>query len=216
VIKIAEKRNTFIFILFALTLFYSYFLMEADQTLLYLFLLIFLAYSFISLIVSRKYGAEIKGWPSIIKERDYTSFALAIPQAGLMVAAAITLYTGIYSIILLLIGFILMLMGMGFNLMVRKELGKNWVPLSKTTDKQELVITGIYSKVRHPFYLSIFILFSGVAIISLNWYGFLFFVLFILGLVIRIKKEEIELIIKFGDEYWDYMQKTPRLIPKIL
>jgi len=216
VIKIAEKRDTLIFILFALTLFYTYFMMEDDQTLLYLFLLIFLSYSFISLIVSRKYGAEIKGWPSIIKERDYTSFALAIPQAGLMGVAAITLYTGIYSMILLLIGFILMLMGMGFNLMVRKELGKNWVPLSKTTDKQELVTTGIYSKVRHPFYLSIFILFLGVAIISWNWYGLLFFVLFILGLVIRIKKEEKELITKFGDEYWEYMQTTPRLIPKIL
>ncbi len=151
-----------------------------------------------------------------MKEKDYTSFALAIPQTGLMGAAVITLYTGIYSIILLSIGFILMLSGMGFNLMVRKDLGKNWVPLSKTTDKQELVTTGIYSKVRHPFYLSIFLMFSGVAIISWNWYGLLFFVLFILGLVIRIKKEEKELITKFGDEYRDYMQKTPRLIPKIL
>jgi protein-S-isoprenylcysteine O-methyltransferase Ste14 len=215
VIKIVEKRDTIIFILLALTILYSYFLMEDDQTLLYLFLLIFLFYSFISLYVSRKFGAQIKGWPSVIKERDYTSFALAVPQAGLMMAVVVMFYTGIYSTILLLTGFIVMFIGMGFNLMVRRELGKNWVPLSRTTENQELVTTGIYSQVRHPFYLSILILFSGVAIISQNVIGLIFFILFIAGLIIRMKKEEKELILKFGEEYIEYMNNTPRLFPRV-
>jgi len=51
-----------------------------------------------------------------------------------------------YQPILVLIGFIVMLMGMVFNILVRRELGKNWVPLSKTTEEQELVTSGIYSK----------------------------------------------------------------------
>ncbi len=215
VIKIVEIKDILIFSLFILALAYSYFLMEDEQILLYLFLVIFLVYSFISLQVSRKYGAQIKGWPTILKERDYTSFALAVPQVGLMMAVVITFYTGIYSTILVLIGFFVMFIGMGFNLMVRRELGKNWVPLSRTTENQELVTTGIYSQVRHPFYLSILVLFSGVAIISQNLLGLIFFILFIAGLIIRMKKEEKELILKFGEEYIKYMNNTPRLFPRV-
>nr|WP_280904794.1 isoprenylcysteine carboxylmethyltransferase family protein [Methanobacterium petrolearium] len=120
-----------------------------------------------------------------------------------------------YGIISLTAGFVLMFIGMGFNIMVRMELGKNWVPLSKTTDHQELITWGIYSKVRHPFYLSILILFLGVAVISWDLLGLVFFILFILGLVFRIKKEEKELIFKFGQQYTDYMDKTPMLIPTV-
>ena len=192
----------------------SYLLLE-DKTLLYLFLLIFLGYSFTSLYVSHHYGAQIKGWSSVIAERDYTSFLLTIPQAGIMGALVITLYPGFYMPIPLISGFILMIVGMGFNLVVRKELGKNWVPLSKTTPNQELVTDGLYSRVRHPFYLSILILFTGVAVISWNWYGLIFLMALVGGLIIRIKKEENNLIIKFGDEYQEYMEKTGMLIPKI-
>ncbi|MFA0834075.1 MAG: isoprenylcysteine carboxylmethyltransferase family protein [Methanobacterium formicicum] len=215
VIKIVENKDIAIFSLFILALAYSYFLLGYDQTLLYLFLVIFLVYSFISLHVSRKYGAQIKGWPSILKEKDYTSIALTVPQTGLMMAVLITFYTGIYSTIIVLIGFSVMFVGMGFNLMVRRELGKNWVPLSKTTENQELVTTGIYSRVRHPFYLSILVLFLGVAIISQNLWGLIFFILFIAGLIIRMKKEEKELILKFGEEYIEYINKTPRLFPRV-
>ncbi len=193
----------------------SYLLLE-DKTLLYLFLLIFLGYSFTSLYVSHHYGADIMGWSSVIAERDYTSFLLTIPQAGIMGALVITLYPGFYVPIPLIGGFILMIVGMGFNLVVRKELGKNWVPLSKTTPNQDLVTDGLYSRVRHPFYLSILILFTGVAVISWNWYGLIFLMALVGGLVIRIKKEENNLLIKFGDKYRGYMKKTGMLIPKII
>jgi protein-S-isoprenylcysteine O-methyltransferase Ste14 len=87
------------------------------------------------------------------------------------------------------LGFILMFVGMGFNLMVRRELGKNWVPLAKTTDNQELITSGIYSRVRHPFYTSILILFLGVAIIAWKWYGPIFLHFLHSGLIINKKRE---------------------------
>ncbi len=207
-----------VFSLFLVMLLYSYFMMEQNQTLLYLFLIIFLGYSFISLSVSRKYGAVIMGWPSVIRNKDYTSFLIAIPETGLIFSVLISLYNeifGFYEILTVALGFILMFVGMGFNLMVRRELGKNWVPLAKTTDNQELITSGIYSRVRHPFYTSILILFLGVAIIAWNWYGLFFFIFFIVGLLIRIKKEESELILKFGEKYENYMEKTPKLIPRL-
>ena len=141
---------------------------------LYLFLLVFLVYSYIGLYISRRYGAKIVGWPTAIRSKDYTLFFLAIPQTFLILNTLIALNSMNYREIPVISGFIIMITGMGFNFIVRANLGKNWVPLSKTTEGQELVTEGIYSRVRHPFYLSILILFLGVAIISWNLYGLLF------------------------------------------
>lgn len=193
----------------------KWYFMIKNYILVYLFLTLFLIYSYLGLYVSRRYGAKIVGWPTAIKNRDYTLFLLAIPEAGLIFNAVIILNNGIYEIFPLIAGFILMIFGMFFNLIVRTNLGKNWVPLSKTTENQELVTEGIYSKVRHPFYLSILILFSGVAVISWNLYGLLFFILTLLALIIRIRKEERELIAKFGNEYLKYIKETPMIIPKL-
>lgn len=181
----------------------------------YLFLAIFLIYSYFGLYVSRKYGAKIVGWPTAIRSRDYTLFLLAIPEAGLIFNVVITLNTEIYGIFPVLTGFVIMIFGMVFNLIVRTNLGKNWVPLSKTTEYQELVTEGIYSKVRHPFYLSILILFLGVAVIPWNLYGLLFFIWALLAVIVRINKEEGELIAKFGEKYEKYIKETPMLIPKL-
>lgn len=190
-------------------------MIETKEVLFYLFLALFLTYSYFSVYVSRKYGAKIVGWPTAIRSRDYTLFLLAVPQAGLIFNTAIAFYNGIYDEIPVVIGFILMIIGMGFNLIVRTNLGKNWAPLSKTTEGQELVTEGIYSKVRHPFYLSILILFLGIAAISWNLYSVLFFILALIAVRVRIRKEEIELIAKFGEKYVKYKKETPMLIPKL-
>jgi len=190
-------------------------LMIQNYILAYSFLALFLGYSYIALYVSRRYGAKIVGWPTAIKNRDYTLFILTIPEVGLIFNTVIIFNNGIYDILPVVVGFIIMFLGMGFNLIVRMNLGKNWVPLSKTTEGQELVTEGIYSRVRHPFYLSILILFSGVAVISWNLYGLLFLILAFLALIIRIKKEENELIAKFGDEYKNYKKETPMIIPRL-
>ena len=189
--------------------------MTENEILLYSFLIIFLVYTYIALYISRKYGAKIVGWPTAIRTGDYTLFLLAIPQTGLLFNVIMVFYNGIYEILPVLIGFIFMFIGMGFNFIVRANLGKNWVPLSKTTENQELVTEGIYSKVRHPFYLSILIIFLGMAVIPWNFYGLLFFILIVIALGIRIKKEENELITKFGPKYENYAKETPMLIPKL-
>jgi protein-S-isoprenylcysteine O-methyltransferase Ste14 len=183
---------------------------------LYLFLAFLLVYSYIGQYISRKYGAKIVDWPTAIRSKDYTLFLLAIPQTVLILDTVMVLYNMTYGETLVLIGFIIMITGMGFNFIVRTNLGKNWVPLAKTTDGKELVTEGIYSKVRHPFYLSILILFLGITIISSNLYGLLFLILTLISLIVRIKKEETELIAKFGEEYKKYKKETPMIIPHLI
>lgn len=186
-----------------------------NEILFYIFFALLIVYSYIGWYISRRRGAKIVGWPTAIRSRDYTIFILAFPQTGLILNVAIVLYNGIYEIFPVLLGFILMVTGMGFNFIVRTNLGKNWVPLSKTTEGQELVTGGIYSIIRHPFYLSVLVLFAGIAVISWNLYGLLFFILTIIAVMIRIRKEEIELIAKFGEKYKKYKKETPMIIPKL-
>lgn len=208
-------KDILLFTALILLLFYSYFMLEQEHKLLYLFLISFILFSFLSLYVSRKYGAKIMGWGAIIKYKDYTSVFINLTQMGLIFNVFFVLYYENYLQILVLVGFIIMFIGMGVNLLVRRDLGKNWVPLSKTTEGQELITSGIYSRVRHPFYTSILILFLGVAVIAWNLYSLLFFVLFIIALLVRIRKEEEQLIIKFGEEYKGYKEKMPMLFPKL-
>ncbi len=207
-------KDYLLFLVLTLLLGSNYFLMEQQHMLLYLFLLVFIIFSFISLIVSHKSGAKIQGWGSIITYRDYTSIFINLTQLGIIFNLFFLFHLGNYDQIMVLIGFIIMLTGMGFNLLVRRELGRNWVPLSKTTEGQELVITGIYSKIRHPFYTSILILFLGITVMAWNLYAWFFYVLFVISVIIRFKKEEKELIAKFGAEYRIYMEEVPAIFPK--
>ncbi len=207
-------KDLLFFLALMLLLLYSY-LLEPYPLLIYIFLIIFFTYSFISLAVSRKYGANVMGWSAVIKYRDYTSLLLNFTQLGLIFNVFFLFYVEKYQIILVIAGFVIMFAGMGFNLLVRRELGKNWVPLSKTTQGQELVTSGIYSKIRHPFYTSIIILFLGVALMALNFYALLFYLLFIISILVRIKKEEEELIDKFGDEYLRYKEEVGMLFPGV-
>jgi protein-S-isoprenylcysteine O-methyltransferase Ste14 len=79
-----------------------------------------------------------------------------------------------------------------------------------------LVTTGVFSKMRHPLYLGLILMYLGVA---LSW-GIVWMLipslLFSALTVVTALKEEEFLLQKFGRQYEDYMQKVPwRLLPKI-
>jgi protein-S-isoprenylcysteine O-methyltransferase Ste14 len=81
---------------------------------------------------------------------------------------------------------------------------------------ERLVTTGVFSKMRHPMYLSLILMYLGLA---LSW-GILWMLipsLFFSALTVMIAiKEEAFLLQKFGRQYEEYMQKVPwRMIPKI-
>ena len=87
--------------------------------------------------------------------------------------------------------------------------------VAETHRPEKIVDSGIYSIVRHPQYLGgIFaqigftILFS--RLLSLLLLPFIMYLVYIICL-----KEELELIKDFGDEYKQYQEKVPMLMPKI-
>lgn len=87
----------------------------------------------------------------------------------------------------------------------------------RTEKIEKLITTGIYSKIRHPGYLGLIIVYIGVP------FAFGPVSLFIPTLLLSCsdyataKKEERLLKDRFGKEYGEYMKKVPwRFIPRII
>jgi steroid 5-alpha reductase family enzyme len=78
------------------------------------------------------------------------------------------------------------------------------------------VTSGLYRYSRHPMYLTAFILFLGVSIITASWVFLLFTVLLIGASFYFAPLEEEGCLKEYGDVYRDYMNKTPKYlgIPK--
>ncbi len=189
--------------------------MEINVILLIAFVVCILLYNYVGLYISRKHGAKIPWWPSIVKSKDYTFYLIYIFYIALLVNAIISILEEKYIFLLALPGFILILLSICINFVSRRDLARYWTLFSTTEKEQKLVKTGIYAKVRHPIYLSGLILSLGFTLIAGNLYGLLFFILSLVAFITRIKKEERELITKFGEEYKEYAKETSLLKPKM-
>ena len=86
----------------------------------------------------------------------------------------------------------------------------------KSQQIEEIVTTGIFSKIRHPMYLGIILALFGVDIAwGVIWMLIPSFLFSLLAVLIAIKEEEY-LLQKLGRQYEEYMQKVPwRFIKKI-
>ena len=188
--------------------------METNIILLVALVVCVLLNNYIGLYISSKHGTKIPWWPSIVKSRDYTFYLIYIFYIALLVNAIISILEEEYIFLLALLGFIPILLSTYINFIARRDLDKYWTPFASTGKEQKLVKTGIYAKARHPIYLSGLFLSLGFTLIAGNLYGLLFFILSLVAFVTRIKKEERELITKFGEEYKQYAKETPLLIPK--
>jgi protein-S-isoprenylcysteine O-methyltransferase Ste14 len=96
-----------------------------------------------------------------------------------------------------------------------RTLGRNLTDTVVTRKQHTLVTTGPYRWVRHPMYASAALAIVGNSLVAANWFIFAAGCLALSLLVIRTRKEEQNLIAKFGDEYRDYMQRTGRFVPRL-
>ena len=82
---------------------------------------------------------------------------------------------------------------------------------------KNLVTSGIYSKIRHPGYLGLILIYLGFAFgFGIVWMLIPAFIFITLTYLTAMKEEDL-LKSKFGNEYEDYMKRVPwRLIPKII
>jgi protein-S-isoprenylcysteine O-methyltransferase Ste14 len=79
-----------------------------------------------------------------------------------------------------------------------------------------LVRSGIYGYIRHPLYLSVFMLGTGVMLKDPGPQQLVLGAINTVALWITSRIEEGEMIEKFGDEYRIYMKETKMFIPFII
>lgn len=87
------------------------------------------------------------------------------------------------------------------------------IGIEKTT---ELVTTGVYRYIRHPFYSSLLFLAWGICFKQITWATVLLAATATLFLIRTAKVEEGENIAYFGEQYRKYMHSTKMFIPFVL
>ena len=119
----------------------------------------------------------------------------------------------ITGVIFILLGTtLLILAGKNYNLREFAGIPSNTHHTNQLT-KEKLVITGINKWVRHPLYLSLYILFTGTALLHPEAHTWVAVGISFIYLPIGIYLEEKKLIATFGKEYKNYRKSTPAIFP---
>lgn len=79
--------------------------------------------------------------------------------------------------------------------------------------KEKLIISGLNQWVRHPLYLSLYILFTGIGLIHLTAHTWVAIGVSFIYLPLGIWSEEKKLIAYFGEDYKKYRKTTPAIFP---
>jgi protein-S-isoprenylcysteine O-methyltransferase Ste14 len=95
------------------------------------------------------------------------------------------------------------------------DLGTNWSSKLQLFDAHELITTGVYSRIRHPMYLSLILFGAGQALVVPNWIAApACLVGTIVLCALRVGPEEAMMRDRFAQEYETYMERTGRLWPR--
>jgi protein-S-isoprenylcysteine O-methyltransferase Ste14 len=95
-----------------------------------------------------------------------------------------------------------------------RSLGPNLTDTVVTRRVHTLVTNGPYRWVRHPFYGCMTLMILAITLLAANWFVLLFGIVVVSLLVLRTRKEEENLVARFGDSYRSYMEQTGRFVPR--
>lgn len=103
--------------------------------------------------------------------------------------------------------------GMALAFWARYTLGTNWTGRITTGGSQQLVVTGPYKLVRHPIYTGGLLAILGTAIVAGVSSALLGFGLTLMGIWIKLQREEAALREHFGPAYEEYSQRVSAVVP---
>ncbi len=116
------------------------------------------------------------------------------------------------------VGVALIAIGLWLQWRARVDLGQNLrptaIPTKETTVEQSLVSVGAYRYIRHPIYAGFWLVAIAQALLLHNWIaGWAGLILILPMYMYRVRREEQNLLERFGDEYRRYMDRTGRVLP---
>ncbi len=141
---------------------------------------------------------------------DFTAEFSKTQKYGLRSSHIIYLLSIIYSIFVpLKLGTAWFYAGLPVYLLGLIAYAMVWVGFA-TTPPDKPVITGIYRYSRNPMALSQVLIYLGVGIATASWVFILLSVLYIFAQLLWVDAEERHCLKVYGDEYREYMDRTPR------
>lgn len=112
-------------------------------------------------------------------------------------------------------GVLIMLVSLWLFWRSHVDLGKNWSVSLELRENHELVSHGVYCRIRHPIYTSIWLWGFAQGTILENWLaGWAVVPAFAAMYFIRTPREEKMMREQFGDQYQSYTSRTGRLFPR--
>jgi protein-S-isoprenylcysteine O-methyltransferase Ste14 len=105
--------------------------------------------------------------------------------------------------------------GAVLSLSTLHNLGKNLTDTVVTRQEHQLVTTGPYRWVRHPFYDAVLLCVLTVSLLMANWFIFVTGCSVFALQVIRTRREEQQLLARFGERYLAYTRQTGGFLPRI-
>ncbi len=105
---------------------------------------------------------------------------------------------------------LLFLYGLTKFIKALKTLGNNLSPLPEPIATGKLITKGIYQKSRHPLYKALILISASIVILKASIFHFILFLLLIVVLIKKAKREEISLKLRYK-EYNKYLLTTPAI-----
>lgn len=130
---------------------------------------------------------------------------------GLQLAVPVARPRGFYAAAMILGGAFLIITGLAFVVLARRELARHGQPTDPGLATSKLVTSGVFSVSRNPLYLGGICLLAGLALaLNLPWSLILLFPAIVACRSLLIAPEERYLAAKFGAEYTQYTASVRR------
>jgi protein-S-isoprenylcysteine O-methyltransferase Ste14 len=95
-----------------------------------------------------------------------------------------------------------------------RTLGKEWSLTARLVEGHKLATTGPYAFVRHPIYTGMLGMLVATGLALSHWPALLAaLVIFFAGTIIRVRSEEKLLREAFGEQFENYSQRVPAIVP---
>ena len=90
------------------------------------------------------------------------------------------------------------------------------IHLGRAKETDVMATSGPFKYIRHPVYVSVYLLSIGLGFLFFAWLWFLVMVVFIPLWWLESKAEEKEMLEKYGEKYVDYQKRTKMFIPGLV
>jgi protein-S-isoprenylcysteine O-methyltransferase Ste14 len=97
-----------------------------------------------------------------------------------------------------------------------RTLGKQWAMRARLIEGHQLITAGPFAHIRNPIYTGMLGMLIATGLAAEHWIALIpAIVIFVVGMVIRIRTEEKLLRSEFGEQFDEYARRVPAVIPGI-